>query len=317
VPPALRDRMEVIELAGYTEEEKIAIAQQYLIPKQLAEHGLVPDKHLIWVAGATKELIRGFTREAGVRNLEREIAAVCRKITRQFAEGREEPVHLTTEMVRMFLGAPRYEIEEVARRSGQPGVAIGLAVTPVGGETLFVEATRMPGQHQLVLTGQLGDVMKESAQAALSYVRSRTAVLGIPPARFQTSDIHVHVPAGASPKDGPSAGVAMVVAIASLMIDRAVRPLLAMTGEITLSGVVLPVGGIKEKVLAAHRAGVRSIILPSRNRKDFLEDVPKEVQEDLQFHFVETIPQALEIALEPALPPGAGPAELMTAEVER
>ncbi|HET6382352.1 MAG TPA: endopeptidase La [Armatimonadota bacterium] len=305
-PPALRDRMEVIELAGYTEEEKVAIAQQYLIPKQMKEHGLLEEEHITWQESAVRETIRGYTREAGVRNLEREIAALCRKVTRQLAEGRTEPVEITPDVVHHLLGAPRFEYEEVARRSDRPGVAIGLAYTPVGGEILFVEATRMPGAHQLILTGQLGDVMKESATAALSYIRSQSEELGIPPELFAKSDIHVHVPAGAIPKDGPSAGVAMVVAIASLLTAQPVRRFMAMTGEITLSGHVLPIGGVKEKVLAARRAGVRSVILPERNRKDFLEDIPKEVQEEMEVIFVETIPQALEVALEPVQPERIG-----------
>ncbi|MCA1596262.1 MAG: endopeptidase La [Chloroflexi bacterium] len=307
VPAALRDRMEVIELAGYTEEEKLAIARQYLVPKQMTEHGLKQDEHVTWDEGAIREIIRGYTREAGVRNLEREIAAVCRKVTRQFAEGKTGVIHVDPELVHGFLGAPRFEAEEVARRSAQPGVAIGLAYTAVGGEILFIEATRMPGEHQLLLTGQLGDVMKESAQAALSYIRSHGEDLGIPSTEFKGSDIHVHVPAGAIPKDGPSAGVAMVVAIASLMTGRATGKRLAMTGEITLTGNVLPVGGIKEKVLAARRAGVESVILPARNRKDFVEDIPKEVQEAMQFHFVENIPEALAIALAPAAGRSQGP----------
>jgi ATP-dependent Lon protease len=299
VPPALRDRMEVIELAGYTEEEKLAIAQQYLLPKQMKEHGLQEREHLNWTEAAIREISRGYTREAGVRNLERQIAAVCRKATRQFAEGRQEPMDITPDQVRAFLGPARFEFEEVARRSSQPGVAIGLAWTPVGGDILFVEATRMPGEPQLLLTGQLGDVMKESATAALSYIRSHSDTLGIPTDVLRESTIHVHVPAGAIPKDGPSAGVAMVVAMASLLTGRPTSKLMAMTGEITLSGNVLPVGGIKEKILAARRAGVKSVILPARNRKDFIEEIPKEVQDEMIFHFVEQIPEALVAALEP------------------
>ena len=303
VPPALRDRMEVIELAGYTEEEKLAIARRHLLPKQMDEHGLKDGVHITWHESALQEIIRGYTREAGVRNLEREMAAICRKVTRQFAEGRTEPVQATAELVHTFLGPPRFEFEEVARRASQPGVAIGLAWTPVGGDILFIEATRMPGDHQLILTGQLGEVMKESTQAALSYVRSHSADLGIQTETFRSSDIHVHVPAGAIPKDGPSAGIAMVVAIASLMTARPTRKLLAMTGEITLSGNVLPVGGVKEKVLAARRAGVTEVILPARNRKDFIEGIPKEVQDEMHFHFVEQITEALDIALESAAHP--------------
>jgi ATP-dependent Lon protease len=298
--PPLRDRMEIIEIAGYTEEEKVEIAKRHLIPKQLEEHGLETPEHLVWEEPAIRMLIRGYTREAGVRNLEREIASVTRKATREFAEGRIEPVIVNTEQVQRYLGAPRFEYEEVLDRVARPGVATGLAWTPAGGDVLFIEGTAMHGRGALIITGQLGEVMRESAQAALTWVRSSSDALGIPPGYFRRQDIHIHVPAGAIPKDGPSAGVAMTVAIASLATGRRERPRVAMTGEITLTGRVLPVGGIKEKVLAARRAGIREVILPERNRRDVDEDVPDQAKQSLQFHFVRTIEEALQYALEPA-----------------
>lgn len=297
IPPPLRDRMEIIQLAGYTEEEKVQIARRHLVPKQMEEHGLT-GKHLRWSNGASRAVISGYTREAGVRNLERQIATICRKITREFAEGRTEPVSVTAKNVADYLGAPRFPERELVERTVLPGVATGLAYTPYGGDVLFVEATRMPGNKQLVLTGQLGDVMRESVQAALSYVRSRAQDFEIDPNFFANSDIHVHVPAGAIPKDGPSAGLVMTVAIVSLLTGRRVKPRIAMTGEITLRGKVLPVGGIKEKVLAAHRAGVKTVILPADNEKDVLEDIPAEVQRQLTFHYVKDIASALRLALE-------------------
>ncbi|MCC6484966.1 MAG: endopeptidase La [Armatimonadetes bacterium] len=297
IAPPLRDRMEIIEIAGYTEEEKIQIALTHLIPKQMKEHGLTK-KHVRWNAPAIKKIIAGYTREAGVRNLERQIAKVCRKITRAFAEGREETVTVNSRTLQDYLGAPRFPERELVERTTAPGIATGLAYTPVGGDVLFIEATLMPGSKQLVLTGQLGDVMKESAQAALSYVRSHARDLRIDPDFFRNSDIHLHVPAGAIPKDGPSAGVVMTTALASLLTGRKIKPRVAMTGEITLRGKVMPVGGIKEKVLAAHRAGVKMVILPEQNRKDVLEDVPEDVQKDIEFAYVKDISQALGIALE-------------------
>ncbi|HEX2998711.1 MAG TPA: endopeptidase La, partial [Armatimonadota bacterium] len=278
--PPLRDRMEIIELSGYTEQEKLEIARRHLVPKQMGEHGLTPE-HIRWEDEALRQIALGYTREAGVRNLEREIAAVCRKVTREFAEGRTELVAVDKDAVERYLGVPRFEYEEIAARTAQTGVAVGLAWTPVGGDVIFVEATAMPGGRSLMLTGQLGDVMKESAQAALSYIRSHSEEMGIEPNFFRHHDIHVHVPAGAIPKDGPSAGVTMVSAMTSLATGRRVRSDVAMTGEITLSGRVLPVGGIKEKVLAAHRAGLKRVVLPDRNRKDLLEDVPKEIRDQL------------------------------------
>jgi ATP-dependent Lon protease len=301
--PPLRDRMEIIELPGYTEEEKVEIAKRHLIPKQLEEHGL-PQEMLPWEEAAIRFLTGGYTRESGVRNLEREIAAITRKATREFAEGRTEPIMVTVEQVRKYLGAPRFEFEEVKDRVTHPGVSIGLAWTPFGGDVLFIEAIAMPdGKGGLTLTGQLGDVMKESVQAALSYVRAHSPDLGIPADYFQKHDVHVHVPAGAIPKDGPSAGVTMAAAIASLATGRKARARVAMTGEITLTGRVLPVGGIKEKVLAARRAGIRQVILPERNRKDIDEDVPEQVKESLTFHFVSEIGEVLNLALEET--PGA------------
>ncbi|HEV7734452.1 MAG TPA: endopeptidase La [Candidatus Binatia bacterium] len=299
IPPPLRDRMEVIELAGYIEQEKLEIAKRHVIPKQLGENGLTPEQ-LRFEDAAVAEIIRSYTREAGLRNLEREIGRVCRKVARRIVEGRTDPIVCTVDTVRELLGPERF-VSEVAERTDEPGVAVGLAWTPAGGDILFIEATRMAGKKGFTLTGSLGEVMKESAQAALSWVRSRAKQLGIAPDFFETADIHLHVPAGSIPKDGPSAGVTMATALASLMTERPVRPNLAMTGEITLRGKVLPVGGIKEKVLAAHRAGVETILLPKRNEKD-LEDVPPAVREDLRFVYVETIDEALAHALAPALP---------------
>ena len=296
IPPALRDRMEVIELAGYTEEEKLQIARRHVIPKQLREHGLT-EAHLRFEDDALMHVIRAHTREAGLRNLEREIGKICRKVARALTEGQTEPVVCTVAKVREYLGADRF-YSEVAERTVQPGVAVGLAWTPAGGDILFIEATRMAGQKSLTLTGHLGDVMKESAQAALSLIRARAESLGIPADFYEKSDLHVHVPAGAIPKDGPSAGVTIATALASLLTGRPVRGNLAMTGEITLRGRVMPVGGIKEKVLAAKRAGIDTIILPQRNEKD-LEDVPAEIRERLRIVFVDVIDQVLEHALLP------------------
>ena len=259
VPPALRDRMEVIEIAGYTEEEKVHIARKHLIPKQTADHGLVEGEHIRWTDEALRLLIRGYTREAGLRNLEREIAAITRKVAKRRVEGHSDAVEVTEALVGELLGAPRFLFEELEERTRVPGVAVGLAWTAAGGDILFIEATRMRGSKALTLTGQLGDVMKESAQAALSWVRSHATEIGIRPDFWEHSDIHVHIPAGAIPKDGPSAGVTLLTALVSLLTRRPLRPRLAMTGEVTLSGRVLPVGGIKEKVLASHRAGMKKI----------------------------------------------------------
>ena len=298
VPPALRDRMEIIPLAGYTEEEKIAIAQRHLVPKQTREHGLDPASDIEFTPEALRLLARGYTREAGVRNLEREVASVCRKVARRRAEGRPDAVRVSPDLVTSFLGVPRFELEEVEERTRVPGVAIGLAWTPVGGDILFIEATRMQGKRTLTLTGQLGDVMKESVQAALSWVRSHADELGLAPEFWETSDIHVHVPAGAIPKDGPSAGVTMTTALVSMLTGRRVQSGLAMTGEVSLAGRVLPVGGIKEKVLAAHRAGIRTVLLPKRNEKNLVEDVPLKVREEMTIHLVDSVPDVLRLALE-------------------
>jgi ATP-dependent Lon protease len=299
IQPALRDRMEIIELSGYTEEEKTEIAKRHLVPKQVAEHGLSPEQ-LTFTDAAIRAVIRGHTREAGVRNLEREIAAITRKATRAFAEGRTAPMVVDPKQVTEFLGAPRFEYEEVAERTEQPGVVTGLVWTPVGGDVVFIEASLMPGGRGLQLTGQLGDVMKESAQAALSYVRAHAKDLHIKPDFYSRYDLHIHVPAGGVPKDGPSAGVTMTSAIASLLSGRPIKPALAMTGEVTLSGKVLPVGGIKEKVLAAKRAGIKTVILPERNKKDLMEDIPEELRKDMTFIFAKTVEDVLDNALQPA-----------------
>jgi len=296
IPHALRDRMEVIQLSGYTEEQKLEIAKRHLTPKQIVENGLDDDRIRFEDEAVTK-IIRDYTREAGLRNLEREIGRVCRKVARAVTEGRTELAVITPQKVHDFLGSEKF-FNEVAERIGEPGVVTGLAYTPNGGDILFIESTRMKGKKGLTLTGSLGDVMKESAQTALSLVRSRAEKLGIDPDFFETSDIHVHVPAGAIPKDGPSAGVTIATSLASLLTNRPVRPDVAMTGEITLRGTVLPIGGVKEKVLAARRAGIGTVVLPKRNEKD-LEDVPDNVRREMRFEFAETIDQVLAVALEP------------------
>jgi ATP-dependent Lon protease len=298
IPPPLRDRMEVLELPGYTEEEKLKIAQEHLIAKQIANHGL-PLEAVTFTEEAIRLVIRGYTREAGVRNLEREIASLARKIARRRAEGNEEAVTLTRDTVVALLGAPRFLDEEIEERTKNPGVAIGMAWTPVGGEVLFIEASRMQGAGTLTLTGHLGDVMKESARAALSWFRAHAAQFNVDPDFYKSSEIHLHVPSGAIPKDGPSAGVTMAVALASELTGRPVRGDIAMTGEITLSGRVLPVGGIKEKVLAARRLGVKEIILPRQNDKDVKEDLNEELRRDLTIHLVSTIDEAVLLALTP------------------
>lgn len=297
IPAPLRDRMEVIELAGYTEEDKLEIARRHLIPKQVAEHGL-DEKQIQFETEGLEFVIRHYTREAGLRNLEREIGSLCRKVARGVTEGRLDPVTIDVARVREFLGPERY-FSEVAERTQEPGVAVGLAWTPMGGDIMFMEATQMAGKKGLTLTGQLGDVMKESAQAALSYIRSRAPQLGISPDFFESTDIHIHVPAGAVPKDGPSAGITLATALVSLLTGRPARHDLAMTGEITLRGKVLPVGGIKEKVLGARRAGITTIILPRRNEKD-LEDIPVAIRSEMHFIFVDSIDEVLKLALVPA-----------------
>lgn len=296
IPAPLRDRMEILKLSGYTETEKVRIAQGYLIPRQLRENGLWPAE-LSFTEDALRQIIRDYTREAGVRNLEREIGQVCRKVVTHIAEGKTEPVKVTSESVEDFLGKPQY-FSETALRTQLSGVATGLGVTESGGELLFCEATKMAGDKGFMVTGQLGDVMQESAQAALSYVRSKAGELSIPDDIFEQIDIHVHVPEGAVPKDGPSAGVAIATALASLLTARRVRSDVGMTGEITLRGQLLPVGGIKMKVLAAHRAGLRTVILPKQNEKD-LDDIPEEVREGLEFVMVERVDEVFEAALEP------------------
>ncbi len=296
IPPALLDRMEVIRLPGYSHEEKLQIARRYLIPRNLNEHGLT-DEHLEITDDALSLIVRQYTREAGVRNLNREIANICRKVARRLAEGVSEKVVVTPDNVSEFLGPPKF-VEDFAERQPRVGVANGLAWTPFGGSVLVVETTKMPGKGNLILTGHLGEIMKESAQAALSYVRSRSEQLGISEDFFAKHDIHIHVPAGAIPKDGPSAGITMATALASLATGRPVRPDLAMTGEITLTGRVLPVGGIKEKVLAAKEAGIHEIILPTQNRKD-LTEIPEHIRNALTFHFVENMDEVLELALQP------------------
>ena len=294
IPGPLRDRMEVIHLSGYTEHEKIAIAQGYLIPRQIKENGLRSNE-VAFTDAALSRIIRDYTREAGVRNLEREIGRVCRKLATRVAEGGTGPITIDADDVKTYLGKVKF-FAEAALRTQIPGVATGLSWTPFGGDIIFIEATRMPGGRGFQLTGQLGDVMRESAQAALSYIRSRAAELHLPEDTFSKHDIHLHVPAGAVPKDGPSAGVTMATALASLLTGRSVRDDVAMTGEITLRGQVLPVGGIKEKVLAAHRAGLSTVILPARNEKD-LDDLPQEVREALHFVLVEQVEQVFDAAL--------------------
>jgi ATP-dependent Lon protease len=299
VPAALRDRMEVLELAGYTEEEKLQIAIDHLVDKQVKNHGLTPE-YIRFSPDALRQVIRGYTREAGVRNLEREIGSLCRKVARRRAEGNETPIAITPDVVVDMLGAPRFLEEEMEQRTKNPGVAIGLAWTPVGGEVLFIEASRMAGTGSLTLTGQLGDVMKESARAALSWLRAHAREYSIDPDFFKNAEMHVHVPSGAIPKDGPSAGVTMVAAMASELTGRPVRGDLAMTGEITLSGRVLPVGGIKEKVLAARRAGIHEVVLPKQNEKNIKEDLTEELRKGLTVHLVTTVDEVLALALQPA-----------------
>ena len=296
IPSPLRDRMEVLTLPGYTEMEKEAIARRFLVPRQIEAHGLKEDQ-LALGEGVLGAVIRRYTREAGVRNLERELASLSRKAARKVAEGTAEKVSIELEVLEEYLGPQRYFLE-TRERTAQPGVVTGLAWTSAGGEILFIESTLMPGGKSLTLTGHLGDVMKESAQTALSLVRSRASELGIQEGFYANSDLHIHVPAGAIPKDGPSAGVAMVVSLVSLLTGRPVRTDVAMTGEITLRGLVLPIGGVKEKTLAAHRAGIETVILPWKNRKD-LQDVHEEIQQQMRFVFVKEVGEALEHALQP------------------
>ena len=301
IPAPLRDRMEILELSGYTEEQKLHIARNYLLPKQLEANGLRADE-LTVDDETVRRIARDYTREAGVRNLEREIGSLCRKVATQVAEGKQTPIHVTADQLHDYLGRQRF-FEEAAERIDRPGIATGLVWTPVGGEIIFIEAAAMPGKPgQLTLTGQLGDVMKESAMAALSYVRSNAALLGLPTNVFEEQNVHIHVPAGSIPKDGPSAGVTMVTVLVSLASGRKVRSDVAMTGEITLRGKVMPIGGVKEKVLAAYRSGIRTVILPKRNEPDIMEDLPKELHEQMQFIFATDIREVVEAALEPAVP---------------
>jgi len=299
IPPALRDRMEVLEIPGYTEEEKLAIARDHLLQKQISNHGLTSEQ-LVITDEALATVIRGYTREAGVRNLEREIGALCRKAARRRAEGDETPLTIDPTVVMDMLGAPTFLDEEIEERTKDPGVAIGLAWTPAGGDVLLVEASRMPGSGTLTLTGQLGDVMKESARAALSWFRAHAAAYGADPDFFKNAEIHLHVPSGAIPKDGPSAGVTIATSLASELTRRPVRGDIAMTGEVTLSGRVLPVGGIKEKVLAARRVGIREVILPRQNEKNVKEDLSDELRRELTIHYVQTVDEVLLLALTPA-----------------
>ena len=296
IPPALRDRMEVLELPGYTEEEKLSIARDHLAARQITNHGLTTQQLKI-TDDAFRSVIRGYTREAGVRNLDRQIGALCRKAARRRAEGDEKALTITPKVVEDMLGAPIFMDEEMSERTKEPGVAIGLAWTPAGGDVLFIEASRMAGSGSLTLTGQLGDVMKESARAALSWFRAHAAAFGADPDFFKNAELHLHVPSGAIPKDGPSAGVTMATALASELTRRPVRGDIAMTGEITLSGRVLPVGGIKEKVLAAKRAGIKEVILPKQNEKNVKEDLNEELRRGLTIHLVSTIDEVLLLAL--------------------
>ena len=296
IPGPLRDRMEIITLAGYTAQEKLQIARRYLVRRQMEANGAQPGQVEI-VDDAIREIIARYTREAGVRSLEREIGKVLRHAAVRLAQGESGPIRIAAADLASILGPPQFE-SEIALRTSVPGVATGLAWTPVGGDILFIEATRLPGSGRLILTGQLGEVMRESAQAALSIVKSHAASFGIDGKRFENADIHIHVPAGATPKDGPSAGVAMFMALVSLMSERTVRNDTAMTGEISLRGLVLPVGGIKEKVVAAHRAGIKRVMLPARNRKDF-EDIPEEARRELEFVWLERVDDAVAAGLEP------------------
>ncbi|MFW5868860.1 MAG: endopeptidase La, partial [Armatimonadota bacterium] len=295
IPAPLLDRMEVIRLPGYTLKEKLHIARKYLVPRQREEHGLTAEQFSISDA-ALEEVIDGYTREAGVRNLEREIGALARKIARRVTEGEENPPNVSMRNIEKLLG-PRRHYSEVAQRAGQPGVVCGLAWTQAGGDILFIEATKMPGKNNLTLTGQLGDVMKESGRAAMSWVRAHAEELGIDPDFYENTDIHLHVPAGAVPKDGPSAGVAMVTAIASLLSGRVVKPNVGMTGEITLRGKVLPIGGVKEKVVAAKSAGLDTVILPARNEAQ-VEEISKDHTQGMAFIYADEIKDVLDAALE-------------------
>jgi len=294
IPPALKDRMEVIDFSGYIEDEKLQIAKKHLIPKQLKENALTTSDVTLDDA-SIKELMSSYTREAGVRNLEREIANVYRKVARDKVEKNSKKIRVTKKKISEYLGAPRF-YSDIAERTTKPGVVTGLAWTAAGGDILFIEASQMKGKGNLTLTGQLGDVMKESATAAMTFVRSNSDALSLAEDFNEKSDIHVHVPAGAIPKDGPSAGVGMLTSIVSLLSGKPVKSKLAMTGEITLRGNVLPIGGVKEKVTAAHRSGIKTIILPDHNRKD-LEDIPDHIKKDLEFHFAKEMMDVVKVAI--------------------
>ena len=297
IPPALFDRMGLIELPGYTETEKLRIAKRYLVPRQLKEHGLSKSQLTIRDE-AIRTTINSYTREAGVRNLERHIAAICRSVATQIAKGDKRRATIGAKDLARILGPAQHE-SELALRTGIPGVATALAYTPVGGELLFIESASMPGKGNLQLTGHIGDVMKESAQAAFSLVKASAKRLGIDEKQFAKADYHIHVPAGAIPKDGPSAGVAMFTSLVSLLLQKPTRPDVAMTGEITLRGLVMPIGGLKEKVLAAKQAGITTVLLPMRNRKD-LPEIPTEARKGLRFVFVRNVEEALKAALDAA-----------------
>jgi len=312
IPEPLRDRMEILELPGYTEEEKIHIAKRFLIPRQTKEHGITLGEQIEFSEESLHDLIHHYTREAGVRNLEREIATLVRKQARRIAEGKTDKLIVTPEVIREALGIPKFRLEkEVEERVKQPGVSVGLVWTPVGGDIVFIEASKARGGKGFTMTGHLGEVMQESMRAALSWVRSNSDRYGIDPDFFRKLDLHIHVPSGAIPKDGPSAGIAMVMALVSLLTGRPIRPRVAMTGEISLSGIVLPIGGVKEKVLGAKRAGIREVILPSENEPNVQEDLQPHMLEGIQIHFVRTVEEALEIALgkfeKPVQPVTAGP----------
>jgi len=298
IQPAFLDRMELIRLSGYTEEEKIEIARRHIVPKQLEEHGLTPE-NLVIPDKALRTMISGYTREAGLRNLEREVASVARKIARKVAEGHPDPVKVTPTTLTKYLGAPKILPDELLKADAV-GIAMGLAWTATGGDVMFIEATAMKGKGRLTLTGSLGDVMKESAQAALSYARTRARQFGIKDEYFGTHDLHVHVPEGAIPKDGPSAGVTMATAIISVLTNRPVKRALAMTGELTLRGNVLPIGGLKEKILAARRAGITTVICPKLNRKE-LDEIPATLRRGVSVHLVDTVEDVLKLALVPGL----------------
>jgi ATP-dependent Lon protease len=295
IPPALFDRMEIIELPGYTATEKLRIARRYLVPRQREQHGL-RNGQLTLTDRVLRSIVLDYTREAGVRNLERHIASVCRSVATAIAKNGRRAAKITPKDLAKILGPTQYE-SELALRAGVPGVATGLAYTPVGGELLFIESAAMPGKGHLQLTGQIGDVMKESAEAAFSIVKANAKKLGLDPSKLAKSDFHIHVPAGAIPKDGPSAGVAMLTSLVSLLSARPVKPEVAMTGEITLRGLVLPIGGLKEKILAAQQAGIKTVILPARNRKDMV-DVPKEAKKGMRFQFVKNVEGVLKAAMQ-------------------